>query len=180
MVAALLKDEQPDRRRQIAVLALLVDAAYELRQMNAAIVRNLPACIPEHIFKADAGFVTGDDNGSLDDPGFEMPAARAFFGNLSALRGAAWSAIWGGGSNEPIIDQSLVPSFVLGLKQPCTARERPAESLLPGARYHNINYTLLYDDITIVKGIFLLNEVRQAKSLSLARDPACAANISRR
>lgn len=40
VVAAKLEHEQPDRRRQVAVLALGVDAADQLRQVDAEIVRD--------------------------------------------------------------------------------------------------------------------------------------------
>jgi hypothetical protein len=84
VVAPMLEHEQPNGRRQIAVFALLVDVADQLRQMNAALARNIPQRVPEQILQADAGLVTPNDNGPLNHPRFEMSAACPLLGDLLA------------------------------------------------------------------------------------------------
>src|ERR1700756_3394650 len=65
-----VENEQANRGRQIALLAIAVDLADQLRQRHAAQAGNLLHAVPEGLLEADAGLVPGDDNRPLDDWGF--------------------------------------------------------------------------------------------------------------
>ena len=60
MAASILKYENPDCRRQIAVLALGIDFAHQLRQVDMTSVRHRPKFVPENIFQGHARLVTAD------------------------------------------------------------------------------------------------------------------------
>jgi hypothetical protein len=86
VVAGVLEHEQPNRRRQIAMLALGVDGTHELRQVDMAIVRDPSECVPKDVFKADTGLVTAHHQGSFDHTRFEM-AVVGFFGLFARTLG---------------------------------------------------------------------------------------------
>src|ERR1700730_339849 len=56
----IIKDEEADGRRQIALLAVAVDLTDEFGQCHASKARDLLHTVPECLFKADAGLVTRD------------------------------------------------------------------------------------------------------------------------
>ena len=78
VVAGVLEHEQPDRRRQIAMLALGVHRTHQLGQVDMAIVCDRAECVPKDVFKADTGLVTAHHQGSFDHARFEM-AVVGFF-----------------------------------------------------------------------------------------------------
>ena len=55
--AEVIQHEQPDRRGQIALLAVAVDLSDQLGQCHVAQARDFLHAIPERLFEADAGFV---------------------------------------------------------------------------------------------------------------------------
>ena len=59
--------EQADRRGQITVSALLVDLCNQLRQCHSLNVCDFLQVTPEGIFKANAGLVSINDDGTFDD-----------------------------------------------------------------------------------------------------------------
>ena len=59
--------EQADRRRQIALLARLVDLTDNHRQRCLLGLRDFLQATPEAIFKAHAGLVSINDDGTFDD-----------------------------------------------------------------------------------------------------------------
>src|SRR5215510_8773486 len=65
--AEVVQHEQANRRRQIALLTIAVDLADQLRQRHVARARNFLHAVPECLFEADAGLVTGNDNRTFDD-----------------------------------------------------------------------------------------------------------------
>src|SRR6516164_10384096 len=81
-VTIIIKHEEPNGRRQIAVRALR-DGGNQIRQGAPATRCNLLETAPERIFEADAGLVTSDDDRSLDDRRFHAqplssPTSDAF------------------------------------------------------------------------------------------------------
>src|SRR4029077_7499827 len=62
-----VEHEQPDGCRQIAVRASGIDLGDQVRQCLVAADGDLFQSLPEGVFKADAGLVTGDDDRALDD-----------------------------------------------------------------------------------------------------------------
>src|SRR5262249_16496051 len=70
LVAIEIEHEQPNPRRQVAVLPLGIDRGDEVRQGHVAAAGDLLEPLPERILEADAGFVTSDDNGAFDDRRF--------------------------------------------------------------------------------------------------------------
>src|ERR1700738_2607524 len=58
--AKIVQHEETNRRRQIALLAVAVDLAHQFGQRHVSQSRNFLHAIPERLFEADAGFVTGD------------------------------------------------------------------------------------------------------------------------
>ena len=62
-----VEDEQADRRGQIALLARLVDLADHHRQRCLLGLCDFLQATPEGIFKADAGLVSINDDGTFDD-----------------------------------------------------------------------------------------------------------------
>ena len=69
-IAEALKNEQTDRRGQIALFARNVDLGNQFRQRHLPVMRDFFQVSPEGIFKADAGLVPIDDDGPFDDRGF--------------------------------------------------------------------------------------------------------------
>ena len=59
--------EEADRRGQIALLARLVDFTDHHRQWCLLSLRDFLEATPERIFKAHAGLVSINDDGTLDD-----------------------------------------------------------------------------------------------------------------
>ena len=59
--------EQADRRGQIALLARLVDLTDHHRQRCLLGLRDFLQATPEGIFKAHAGLVSINDDGTFDD-----------------------------------------------------------------------------------------------------------------
>ena len=68
--AIVVEDEQPDRRRQIAVLAFLVDRRHEIGQRYVAADRDFLKSVPESILKTDTCLVTCNHDGSFDNLAF--------------------------------------------------------------------------------------------------------------
>src|SRR5216684_5160407 len=66
-VPEVVEHEQPDRRGQIALLAVCVDLANQLGQRHVACAGDLFHAGPERLFEADAGLVAGNHDRSLDD-----------------------------------------------------------------------------------------------------------------
>src|SRR5512139_3772278 len=66
-VLEVVENEQPDCRRQVALLAAVVDFTDQLRQRHVAQTGNFFHAVPEGLFQADAGLVAGDDDRSLND-----------------------------------------------------------------------------------------------------------------
>lgn len=62
-----VEDEQADRRGQIALLARLIDRTDHHRQRCFPGLRDFLQATPEGVFKADAGLVSINDDGSFDD-----------------------------------------------------------------------------------------------------------------
>jgi len=69
-VVETLKDEQADRRGQIALFPSQVDLGNEFRQRYLSGMRDRLKVIPEGIFKADAGLMAIDHDGTLNNQGF--------------------------------------------------------------------------------------------------------------
>ena len=69
-IAEALKHKQPDRRGQIALFTRQVDVCNQFRQCHLSGMRDFLQVIPEGIFKADAGLVPIDYDGTLNDRGF--------------------------------------------------------------------------------------------------------------
>ena len=69
-IAEALKHKQPDRRGQIALVTRQVDLGNQFRQRHMSGMRDFLQVIPEGIFKADAGLVSIDYDGSFNDRGF--------------------------------------------------------------------------------------------------------------
>ena len=67
LAAVVIEHEQPDRRRQIAVMAFGVDAGDQIGQGHIAIVGDVLQALPERILKTDAGLVVGDHDRSFDN-----------------------------------------------------------------------------------------------------------------
>src|SRR5262245_61358361 len=65
--AEVVEHEQANRRRQIALLAIAVDFADQLRQRHVARAGDLLHAVPEGLFEAEAGLVAGDDDRTFDD-----------------------------------------------------------------------------------------------------------------
>src|SRR5437016_12342317 len=61
-----IKDEQADGGREIAVPALGVNRSDQVGERHVAPARDFLQSLPERVFKADAGLVTGDDDGAFD------------------------------------------------------------------------------------------------------------------
>ena len=61
LLAVELEDEQPDRGRQVAVMALGIDRGNEVGQGDVAAARDLLQPIPERVLEAHAGLVPPDD-----------------------------------------------------------------------------------------------------------------------
>ena len=68
--AVVIEHEQPDRRRQIAVAAVGIDRRHKLGQSEAAIVGDFLEALPERVFETDAGLVSSDNDGALDNRRF--------------------------------------------------------------------------------------------------------------
>ena len=64
-IAKVLEHKQADRRGQIAAFARLVDPCNKLRQCRLLGVRDIFQVMPEGVFKADAGLVPIDDDGTF-------------------------------------------------------------------------------------------------------------------
>lgn len=58
----IFQDEDPDRRGQIAPVAIAVDLAYQAGQRRVAYPGNFLQGIPESLFLAHAGLEAGDNN----------------------------------------------------------------------------------------------------------------------
>ena len=69
-IAEALKNEQTDRRGQIALFARTVDLRDQFRQRHLLGVRDFFQISPEGIFKTDAGLVPINYDGTFDDRGF--------------------------------------------------------------------------------------------------------------
>src|ERR1700712_5380987 len=65
--AEIVEHEKPDRRRQVALLAVAVDLADQFGQRHVSQARNFLHAVPEGFLEADAGLVTGDDDGTFDN-----------------------------------------------------------------------------------------------------------------
>ena len=63
-----VQDEKPDGGGQVGMRALSIDRCHQLRQPHVASNSDLPEGLPEVVFEADAGLVTGDYDRSLEDP----------------------------------------------------------------------------------------------------------------
>ena len=75
----LLQNEQPDRRRQVAVLSAAVDPCNHLRKGHISLSRQSTEGVPELVFQADACLAPTDDDGSLNDWGTEVILRRRGF-----------------------------------------------------------------------------------------------------
>ena len=62
-----IEHEQPNGRGQIAVLALGINRADEVRQGHAPVDGDLLQSPPERLLKTDTGLVSGNDDGAFDD-----------------------------------------------------------------------------------------------------------------
>src|SRR5579883_745874 len=62
-----IEHEQPDRRGQVALLALAVDLADELGERHVALARDLLHAVPERLLEAHAGLVACDPDRAFDD-----------------------------------------------------------------------------------------------------------------
>lgn len=69
-IAEAPKNKQSDRRGQIALFARAVDLRDQFRQRHLLGMRNFLQVSPEGIFKADAGLVPINYDGTLNDRGF--------------------------------------------------------------------------------------------------------------
>ena len=69
-IAEALKHEQPNRRGQVALFPRQVDLGNQFRQRHMSGMRDFLQVIPEGIFKANAGLVPIDHDGTLNDRGF--------------------------------------------------------------------------------------------------------------
>ena len=69
------------------MLAFEIDAAHQLGQVDIQCLRYAAQLNPECIFKADAGFMTANDEGSLYDARTQM-AVRSHYGRSSKERNA--------------------------------------------------------------------------------------------
>jgi hypothetical protein len=58
----IVEDEKADRGGQIALLAITVDLTHQLRQGQVPDSGDFLHPVPECLFQADAGLVTGDDD----------------------------------------------------------------------------------------------------------------------
>jgi hypothetical protein len=65
-----VKNKQADRRGQIALFAHTVDLSDQFRQRDLLGMRDPFQVSPEGIFKADAGLVSINYDGTLNDRGF--------------------------------------------------------------------------------------------------------------
>src|SRR5258708_6019153 len=63
--AEIMREEEGDWGREIALLAVAVDLADQFGQRHVALSRNLFHAIPERLFEADAGLVAGDHDRAL-------------------------------------------------------------------------------------------------------------------
>ena len=66
LIAIAIKDKQANRRRQIAVRPLRINRSDKFRQGPVAGPRDILQPIPERIFKADAGLVASDNDGTFN------------------------------------------------------------------------------------------------------------------
>lgn len=69
----MIEHEQPEGRRKIAVLALSIDAGYQIGQRRAAALGDFLQALPKGVLKADARLVPREDNGPLNDWRFHDP-----------------------------------------------------------------------------------------------------------
>jgi len=69
-ITEVAKNKQADRRGQIALFARNVDLGNQFRQRHLPVMRDFFQVSPEGIFKADAGLVPIDHDGTLNDRGF--------------------------------------------------------------------------------------------------------------
>src|SRR5262249_32479871 len=78
LVAEMREDEEANGGRQVAVLPGRVDGRNDLGQGHAARPGDFLQRLPERVFEANAGLVTGNDDRALDDRGFHFssPVAR--------------------------------------------------------------------------------------------------------
>src|SRR5262249_1741113 len=107
LVAIEVEHEQANRRRQVAVLPLGIDRGDEVRQGHVAPAGDLLEPLPERILEADAGLVTSDDNGALDDRRFH--------------RSSPVSIRWRSRSRRALASR-LVSSSRSALLRPCRSR----------------------------------------------------------
>ena len=70
LVAIEAQHEEPNGGRQVAVLAIAIDAINETRQRRLTCFSNLFQSAPELILKADACLVFANDNRALNDSRF--------------------------------------------------------------------------------------------------------------
>ena len=62
-----VEHEQPDRRGQVALLAIAVDFSYQLGERVTPLPGDILHAAPECIFDADAGLVAANDDRAFDD-----------------------------------------------------------------------------------------------------------------
>src|SRR4051812_14467890 len=62
-----VEHEQPDRRGQVTLLAIVVDLSDQFGKRHVTETRNLLHAVPECFFETDAGFVTCDHDGTFYD-----------------------------------------------------------------------------------------------------------------
>ena len=62
----MIENEKPDRRRQIPMLALGVDARHQIGERQIPLISNFFQTSPKGVFKADAGLVSRNDDRPFD------------------------------------------------------------------------------------------------------------------
>ena len=65
MALELVEQEQPDRERQVALLAVAVNVTNQIRHCHVALAGNLLHARPERLFEADTGLMAADDDRSI-------------------------------------------------------------------------------------------------------------------
>src|SRR5712672_3560424 len=92
----IIKHEQANCGRQIALLAIAVDLAHQFGQCHASKARNFLHAVPECLFEADAGLVTRDHDralhhGRLHDA--SSPSIRCWSSKSLARLERCWSSV---------------------------------------------------------------------------------------
>ena len=80
--AIAIKDKQANRRRQIAVPPLRINRSDKFGQGHVAGARDILQPLPERIFKADAGLVASDNDGTFNYWRFHLLVPPSFESNI--------------------------------------------------------------------------------------------------